>query len=228
MKCIILAAGRGTRMGELTNDCPKPMLPIKGKPKLAYTIEKLPSVVTEVILVVGYHKQQIIDYFGDVYSGRRIRYVEQKEFNGTAGALTLTKEMIGDEKFLVLMGDDLYMKKDIERLTQYDLALLAYETQNAQSYGLVDIDEKSHLVGVVERPHDRKEGLVNTAAYALTPEYFDYALVAIGSGEYGLPQTIVTMRDHHEISVITTEHWFPVGTPEDLERAQKEIAKYLL
>lgn len=228
MKCVILAAGRGTRMGELTNDCPKPMLPINGRPKLAHTIEKLPVSVTEVILVVGYHKQQIIDYFGDVYNNRVIRYVEQEEFNGTAGALTLTKEMIGDEKFLVLMGDDLYMKKDIERLAQYDLGLLAYETQDAASYGLVDIDAKDHLVGVVERPHDRKEGLVNTAAYALTPEYFDYAPVAIGGGEYGLPQTIVTMRDHHTITVITTEHWLPVGTPEDLERAEKEIEKYLL
>ena len=228
MKCVILAAGRGTRMGELTNDCPKPMLPINGKPKLAYTIEKLPTIITEVIVVVGYHKEQIIDHFGDIYSDRMIHYVEQKEFNGTAGALSLTKELIGGEKFIVLMGDDLYMKKDIERLVQYDLALLAYETQNAASYGLVDIDVEEYLIGVVERPHDRTEGLVNTAAYALTPKYFEYAPVAIGGGEYGLPQTIVTMRDHHEITVITTEHWLPVGTPEDLERAEGEITKFLL
>lgn len=228
MKCVILAAGRGTRMGELTDDCPKPMLPIKGRPKLAYTIEKLPLSVTEVILVVSYHKQQIIDFFGVQYDDRKIIYVEQKEFNGTAGAVALTKDLVEQEKFLVIMGDDLYMKSDIEKLVQYDLALLAYETDHAAAYGLVDIDEEKHLIGVVERPHDRTHGLVNTAAYILTPAYFDHAPVAIGKGEYGLPQTIATMRDQHVINVITTKHWMPVGTPEDLVLAETEITKYLL
>lgn len=228
MKCVILAAGRGTRMGSLTDNCPKPMLPINGKPKLAYTIEKLPVAITEVILVVGYHKQQIIDYFGGQYDDRKINYVEQVDFNGTAGAVALVKDFISEEKFLVLMGDDLYMREDIERLAKYDLALLTYETDNAGAYGLVDIDAQNHLIGVVERPHDRTHGLVNTAAYVLTPTYFDYPSVAIGNDEFGLPQTIATMRDHHDIAVIKTKHWLPVGTPEDLKRAEKEIEKYLL
>jgi len=71
MQCVILVAGRGTRMGKLTDSCPKPMLPIKGKPKLVYTLENLPEEIDEVILVIGYLGEQIRNFFGDEYNGLR-------------------------------------------------------------------------------------------------------------------------------------------------------------
>ena len=102
MKCIILAAGFGTRMGELTKKVPKPMLLIKNKPKLAWTIGMLPESIDEVILVVGYLKEKIIDYFGDFYGGKKIKYLEQKELNGSAGAIALAEKFIDEgERFLV-------------------------------------------------------------------------------------------------------------------------------
>lgn len=117
MQCVILAAGRGVRMGELTDRVPKPMLTIQGKPKLAHTIEQLPQEVSEVILVIGYLGDQIRSFFGEEYDGRKIRYVEQPEFNGTGGAVDLVKNMVNG-KFLVVMGDDLYLKRDLEKLLQ--------------------------------------------------------------------------------------------------------------
>jgi len=125
MQCVILVAGRGTRMGKLTSDCPKPMLPIKGRPKLVYILENLPEEIDEVILVIGYLGEQIRNFFGDEHNGLRIKYIEQKELNGSAGAVSLTKNFITD-KFLVLMGDDLYLKDDLEKVLVYDWALLAY------------------------------------------------------------------------------------------------------
>jgi len=228
MQCVILAAGRGTRMDHLCDDCPKPMLPIQGKPKLAYTIEELPSVIDEVILIVGYLKEQIMDFFGEEYDGKKIRYVEQKELNGTGGAVHLVKDMV-QGKFLVVMGDDLYMKCDLERMMQYDLSVLVVEVEEAQKYAVLEVDEDNTLKRIVEVPHTSSSHLVNTAAYVLSEDFFTYPLVpkSLGSSEVGLPQTLVQMQDKHDIYVEKATDWFPIGTPEALEEAQIKIKDFI-
>jgi len=227
MKAIILAAGLGTRMKDLTKDTPKPMLPIKGKPKLAYSLEILPEEITEVIFIVGYLQEQIREFFGKEYAGKKIKYIVQEELNGTAGAVALAKDEVGSEKVLVLMGDDLYVKKDIKEMLQYDQALLAYETDQAEQFGLVDVDNEGYLTAVVERPHNKTEGLVNTAAYVLSPEYFNTPLVSISETEFGLPQTLVKMYPEHKTKVVRTDKWLPIGSPEDLEIVQEKIKDFL-
>jgi bifunctional UDP-N-acetylglucosamine pyrophosphorylase/glucosamine-1-phosphate N-acetyltransferase len=227
MKVIILAAGLGTRMKDLTKDVPKPMLPIQGKPKLAYTLEILPEEITEVIFIVGYLQEQIREFFGEEYAGKKIKYIVQEKLNGTAGAVALAKDEIGSEKVLVMMGDDLYDRKDLEKILQYEQALLAYETDEAEQFGLVDTDKDGYLTGVVERPHNKTEGLVNTAAYVLSPEYFNTPLVAISETEFGLPQTLVKMYPEHKTKVVRTNKWLPIGSPEDLEIAQEKVKDFL-
>jgi len=209
-------------MGKLTDSCPKPMLPIKDRPKLVYTLENLPEEINEVILVIGYLGEQIRNFFGDEYSGLRIKYVEQKELNGSAGAVALTENFITD-KFLVLMGDDLYLKDDLEKMLVYDWALLAYETNRAEQFGLVSVDKNDYLTSVIERPHNQKSGLVNTGAYVLSPEYFKTPLVPISKTEFGLPQTLVSMYPKIKTKVIKTKSWQPVGSPDDLIRAEEWV-----
>ncbi len=226
MYCVILVAGLGTRMGALTKDCPKPMLKIKDKPKLAYSIEMLPDEITDVVLVVGYLKEQIIDYFGNNFDRKNIHFVEQKEFNGTAGAVSLVRDIVND-KTLVIMGDDLYCKKDLKKLMQYNQSLLAYETNQAERFGLVDVDKDNNLLNVIERPHDKIKGLVNTGAYVLSKEYFDVEMVQISQKEYGLPQTLVSMYPEVKTKVVTTKKWQSIGSPEDLEIAQIRIDEFI-
>ncbi|XLQ20340.1 MAG: NDP-sugar synthase [Candidatus Moraniibacteriota bacterium] len=226
MYAVILVAGLGTRMGELTQNCPKPMLKIKDSPKLAYSIELLPDEITDVVLVVGYLSNQIIDYFGDVFDNRKIHYIKQVEFNGTAGAIALTKDIVKNN-FLVIMGDDLYDKKDLNKLMKYEQSLLAYETNDAEQFGLVDIDTNSDLTDVIERPHGKKDGLVNTGAYMLSQKYLDIPMVRISEREYGLPQTLVSMYPKYKTKVVTTKKWQSIGSPEDLEIAQTRIEEFL-
>ncbi len=227
MYCVILAAGLGTRMGILTENCPKPMLLIHEKPKLAYSIEMLPDVVTDVVLVVGYLKEQIMEYFGQWYEGRRIHYIVQEIYNGTAGAVQLCNDVIDEENFLVIMGDDLYMRGDLEKLLQYDQSLLATRTLQAENFGLVDTDDEKYLTVVMERPHDKKNGLVNTGAYFLSKKYFEAKMVQISSNEYGLPQTLVSMYPVCKTKVVEAKKWLAIGTPEDLRCAQEEIFTFI-
>ena len=212
-------------MGKLTEDTPKPMLLIQGIPKLVYTLRALPNEVTEVIFVVGYLGEQIREYFGDTFEGKKIRYAEQEELNGTGGAMHLVRNLVRG-KFLVIMGDDLYLKEDLEKLIDHDFAVLACEMVDSSQFGVLQVDVNGGLVGILEKPHDPDMKLVNTGAYMLSESFFDYPLVPISETEYGLPQTLMSMRGEHETAVETTKTWFPIGNPEALDEAQKRIDEF--
>jgi NDP-sugar pyrophosphorylase family protein len=226
MQGVILAAGRGVRMLELTEHCPKPMLLIHDKPKLEYTLDTLPNAITEIIVVIGYRGDMIRAYFGDIHKGKPIRYVEQTELNGTGGTMHLIENIV-EEKFLVLMGDDLYRKDDLERMLAHDLSVLACEVEDSSQFGVLEIDRDGKLVKIIERPHASEYTLVNAGAYVLNSHFFEYPLVPISEKEFGLPQTLVQMRDKHDIIVERTKHWFPIGSPEALREAQKRITEFL-
>ena len=222
MQCIILAAGRGTRMGNLTDTCPKPMLPLAGRPKLAWSMDLLPSAVDEVIMVVGYLQEHIRSYFGTHYNHRTVTYVEQRELNGTAGAVALCASYVRGS-VLVMMGDDLYMQSDLEQLLRYEQALLAMPTDDAQRYGVVTTDADGNLTGVTERPHEMTTGLVNTGAYVLAPAYFQYTPVKISEREYGLPQTLAAMYPDTLTHVVHATRWCAVGNAQDIAQAHEEL-----
>lgn len=227
MQGIILAAGRGTRMGALTERTPKPMLLIKGKPLLEWRLEMLPEGIDEVIVTIGYLGEQIEEYFGEQWQGRKIIYVRQERLDGTGGAMRLIHERgLFSSPALVTMGDDLYQKDDLERLMRHDLGVLACERADASKFGVLEKDADGKLRRIIERPHAQECTLVNTGAYMLHEAFFEYPPVRITDLEYGLPQTLVQMRDKHDIGVLETKSWFPIGDPEALESAQTEIESF--
>src|SRR3989338_9526422 len=102
MQAVILAAGRGTRMDELTTAVPKPMLEVAGKPLLEYKLEALTDQVDEVVLIVGYLGNVIRQHFGSLYGKKRISYVEQDRMDGTAGALWHVEAPFRDRFFICI------------------------------------------------------------------------------------------------------------------------------
>ena len=112
MQAVILAAGLGTRMRPLTDAVAKPLLKIGDRPLLEYTFDALPDEIDEVIVVIGYLGEQIRTYLGEEFRGRKIKYVVQEKLEGTAKALWEAKSLLR-ERFLVLMADDIFAKKNI-------------------------------------------------------------------------------------------------------------------
>lgn len=222
MQVVILAAGKGTRMRPLTYSLPKPMAPLYEKPKLQYTLEWLPEGVDEIILVVNYLGEKIKEYFGNEFRGIPIKYVVQKELNGTGGALHYAKDLVGED-FLVMMGDDLYHKDDIKRMMRHKVAVLANEVEDPSQYGILLTDEKGHLLDIKERPHQNETNLVNTGMYKLTKEFFDFPLVPISDTEYGLPQTLVAMREYYPIAIERATCWKPLGKVDDIAEAEQAL-----
>ncbi|MEI8096485.1 MAG: nucleotidyltransferase family protein [Candidatus Moraniibacteriota bacterium] len=228
MQVVILAAGRGVRMGGLTEHTPKPMLPILGKPLLEWKLATLPESIDEVIVTIGYLGDQIEKYFGKEWNGKKMHYVYHEKLDGTGGAIDIVhKKGLLSFPVLVMMGDDLYLKEDLEQLMKHDLAVLACEMKDSSQFGVLQTDENGRLIRIVEKPHPIEYTLVNTGAYILNDHFFEYPLVQISEKEFGLPQTLVQMRDTYDIAVETTTTWFPIGTPEALETAQTKIKKFL-
>ncbi|MDP2816140.1 MAG: sugar phosphate nucleotidyltransferase [Rectinemataceae bacterium] len=227
MQAVILAAGKGTRMKELTQSVPKPMLLVNGKTLIEHKLDVLPPEVSEVILIIGYQGNVIREYFKDEFGGRRISYVEQEELNGTAGALWLAKPLLTD-RFVVMMGDDLYAREDVEAcFASPEWSVLVEKTETMASGGRMVMDDRGLIVDIEEGDHTGKPGLMNTNMLALDSRLFDYPMVpkSLGSDEYGLPQTVLAASKASGIALaaVQASFWIQVTAPEDLQKAEAAL-----
>lgn len=222
MQAVILAAGLGTRMGELTKDTPKPLLQFEGKTLLEHNLSQLPAEIDEVIIVIGYLAEKIRKKIGESFNEKKITYVEQKELAGTAKAMHECKDLLHD-RFLVFHGDDLYGAEDFSEMARRQLAILVWEMKenkvDSDLHALVKVGEDGQLLDIIERQPAKQGMLVNTGCYVLNMKFFDYPLVFAGTPatEYGLPQTMLQMvRAGEKFDIVKARSWRKVTTSQDL------------
>lgn len=226
MQAVILSAGRGTRMGALTDATPKPLLSVSGKTLLEHKFDALPEEVTEIILVVHYLGDMIRERFGDSYKGKKIHYVEQEVLDGTGGALWRAKDIL-DGRFIVMMGDDLYSKEDIARVAHGDDWFLLAEERALHEKGKITLAEDGTIVDIEEGDHGEEMGLAGTNLFGIDSRVFSGELVpkSPGSNEFGLPQTVLAVAGKLGIPFrpVKTSTWIEITSPEDLMRAEKVL-----
>jgi len=126
MKALILAGGRGSRLNEFTKDKNKSMIKLFEKPLIEYNLEHaFEAGVSEIIIVIGYKKEEIKKHIGKEYKGIKISYVIQKEQKGLVHAIECAKDLIGDSDFFLMLGDEILInsqvKKIIKRFRKEDL-----------------------------------------------------------------------------------------------------------
>ncbi len=226
MKCVILAAGEGVRLRPLTNDIPKPMVRVNGKPLLELIINDLPEEVDEVVLVVGYLKDKIMSYFGYKFGRLKIDYVLQDGKHGTYHALELCKHLISDdEKFLMLYADDLHGAENLKNCSQAETcAMLVYEAKDPKRFGVVEVNDKGMIIGIEEKPQNPKTNLVSTGVMLLDRSIFNYPARKHPNGEHYLTDSIAQMIESgHKFQAIRSTFWLPIGYPEDIVRAEEEL-----
>lgn len=226
MQAVILAAGKGTRMKDLTVEIPKPMLMVSGKTLLEHKFDVLPPEVTEIIIVIGYLGHAIQERFGDSYNGKRITYVTQETLDGTAGALWRVKDLITG-RFLVMMGDDIYSAQDVHAcIASNDWVLVVGHIAEGRSGGKIVTDESGAISAIQEGVHlDAR--VTSTNLFMLDARVFSQPLVAAGNGkqEYGLPQTVLAASKALGVSLmpLQTSKWIQVTSPEDIEAAEQGL-----
>ena len=230
MQAVILAAGHGTRMEELTHAVPKPMLEVDGKPLLEYKFEALPDEIDEIVIIVGYLGSVIREHFGSAYDGKRIIYIEQEDRNGTAGALWRAKDVLKD-RFLVMMGDDIYTREDIEKcIVLGDVwRLLVQQIPEMHRAGDVQLDADANITDIVEGDRGIEPGLASTNMFLLDTRLFACPMVPKleGSPEFGLPQTVLAGARSLGVRFepIFTSTWVQITSPKDLVKAAEILKK---
>lgn len=211
---VILVAGASTRTRPLTEQRPKPLIPLLGKPLLAHILDELVGLVERVTLVVGYRADQIIATFGDSYRGMALRYVHQTVINGTAGALLAAKPI--DEPFLLLYGDNLIDRADVIGVSQHGYAVAGLRVADPRSFGVLDVQD-GLVYRIIEKPvNPPADALANPGIYHFDEAVFPLLLQIIPSprGELELTDLIALLANHHPVAChICTGHWIPVGTP---------------
>ncbi|OGG88980.1 hypothetical protein A2592_01615 [Candidatus Kaiserbacteria bacterium RIFOXYD1_FULL_42_15] len=223
MQCVILAAGKGTRLRPLTETIPKPLVLVAGKPLLDHIIDALPSAVDELIIVTGYLENKIKDYCGSEYKGRKVTYVHQEEQKGTAPALWLCKDLLKG-RFLFMFADDIHGADDIARVASYSRAILTMPTKNPERFGIVVRHPDGTLAEFVEKPVHPPSNLASTGMMVLDTHIFEFELPKETNGEYYLTDVIAEYAKKYPIAVVEENLWIPIGYPEDIVWAEKILA----
>ncbi len=198
-KAVILAAGRGTRMRELTNDLPKPMIAVRGKPILQHIVEGLHGAgVTEVLLIVGYREDVVRDFFGDGGAfGVTVSYERQVTQDGTGRVVELARAFTGDDPFLLSYGDILLDPRNYAVLAQpgdEDAIISVKHSEDVSKGGAVFVDENFNLTDLREKPKpgEPTSPWYNAGVYAFRPSLYDFTarLEKSPRGEYELTDAI--------------------------------------
>ena len=219
MQCVILAAGKGTRLKPLTDNCPKPLVKVSGKALLDHIVEALPTAVDELIIVVGYRGDMIREYCGANFHGRNVTYVEQVEQNGTARALWLCKDLIRG-RFLFLFADDIHGKADLARATSYVRSILVASVSQPEKFGIVVRNPDGTLGLMIEKPEHAPSNCASTGAMVLDDNIFKFEPQTPVKGEYYLTEVIERYAKEYPIAVVEEHLWIPIGYPEDITRAE--------
>jgi glucose-1-phosphate thymidylyltransferase len=234
MKGILLHGGHGTRLRPLTHTGPKQLLPIANKPMSEYCIESMKSAgIKEIAIIIGgIGTQKVKEYYGNGDKfGIKITYVLQDFPRGIAHAISLCENFIGDEKFLVFLGDNIIQKsinefgKEFEK-SNVAATILLCEVDNPSRFGIADI-ENGQIKKIIEKPKDPPTNLAVTGIYFLTPVIFDIIkrLKPSWRNEYEITDALdMMLNEKHSINYeMITDYWKDTGTPEDIVNANKAI-----
>lgn len=220
MQCIILAAGKGTRLQPLTNTRHKALVLVAGTPILDHIAAMLPAAVDELIIVVGHFSEQLRAHCGQNYFGRPVTYVEQAEQQGTAHALWLCKDLTKG-RFLYLFSDDLHSAADLDALITHERGMLVYETANPERFGVVTQHPDGTLDQLVEKSSNPPSNLASTGAFVLDQHIFEYKPEVVTGGEFYHTDMIERYAQTYPVMVVSQQVWLPIGYPEDVTKAEK-------
>lgn len=221
MQAVILAAGRGTRMGPLTETTPKPMLPVADAPLVEHVADAaVEAGADELVVTVGYGADRLREHLGDAHRGVPVRYAVQESQRGTADALAAAADHV-DGAFAVLNGDSLYRGADLARLFESPPRIGAFRVDDPSQYGVLTVDGDA-VTEVREKPSDPATDLVNAGAYSFSAETVDLLDVSESErGERELTDVLARVMAREELGYAVLEEWMDVGRPWELLEANE-------
>lgn len=237
MKALILAAGRGKRLGHLTDSTNKCMLILRGRPVLEYNIERAADIkeVEEIVIVVGHRAEDIINKYGIRYKDKKIRYVIQWEQKGLVHAIECAKDTIGKDDFFLLLGDEVLVnsrhKEMLKKFVEEDLfgicgVLFQRDIRKISRTYSVLTDDNGRIFRLIEKPRKALNNWQGTGHCIFKNEIFNYierTPIHPERGEKELPDLIQCAVDDGKIVKIfdICDEYVNINSEEDLVEAQR-------
>ena len=234
MKGILLHGGHGTRLRPLTHTGPKQLLPIANKPMSQYGIESMiESGIKEIAIIIGgVGANKVREYYGDGKKfGVHFSYIEQDQPRGIAHAISLCKDFIKNEKFLVFLGDNILkdnIKNFVEEFKKSDAeaSIVLCEVENPSRFGIADV-ENGKIKKIIEKPKEPPTNLAVIGVYLLTPIIFDIInrLKPSWRNELEITDALQMLLEENNKIIYNTvsKNWKDTGTPEDIIQANDII-----
>ena len=226
--------GHGTRLRPLTHTGPKQLLPIANKPMSQYCLESLVDAgISEIAIIIGgIGSDKVQEYYesGDKF-GAKITYVNQDYPHGIAHAINLCKEFVGNDKFVVFLGDNIIKKSIADYVLKFkqsdaSASILLCEVSNPTQFGIADVKD-GIIKKIMEKPKDPPTNLAVTGIYLLTPTIFDIIdrLKPSWRNEYEITDALqMLLEENHKIIYdMVTDYWKDTGTPHDIIHANEVI-----
>ena len=226
-KVVIAAAGRGSRMLDLSKNKPKHLIEVCGRPFLFYLLNNLLDAgYEELILVVGYKNEKIKEFLNTFEYKNKVTLVNQfdvlgKEEYGTACVLKCLKSVTSNESFLTVYGDNLYSVKDLQSFSNvnHDYSYVAgFHHDNPEKYGVLK-EENGFLEKIIEKPKQNVGNLINIGLYSFTPDIFAKVeeIQKSERGEYELTDAINLLAKEKKVKIKRIQdNWLDFGNPSDI------------
>jgi UDP-N-acetylglucosamine diphosphorylase / glucose-1-phosphate thymidylyltransferase / UDP-N-acetylgalactosamine diphosphorylase / glucosamine-1-phosphate N-acetyltransferase / galactosamine-1-phosphate N-acetyltransferase len=227
-KAVLLAAGKGTRMRELTNDLPKPMIAVRGQPILRHIVDGLKAAgVTQVLIIVGYRAEVVRDYFKDGSDlGISVEYTTQVVQDGTGRVVELAREFAGADPFILSYGDILIEPGNYQRLVSLGdaeaLVSVKHNPGEIAKGGAVFVNDRFEMTDLREKPKpgEPTSPWYNAGVYTFRPSIFEFTakLEKSPRGEYELTDAIRALAlSGKKVQVLELSgDWADVRDPEVL------------
>lgn len=241
MKALILAGGRGKRLGETSKEKNKCMIKIEDKPLITYSLDCVTQTdVSEIVIVVGHMAEEIINTFGNNYKGKPIKYVIQSEQKGLVHAIECAKEALGKEDFMLMLGDELMIKpKHQEMIKKYQeenlfalCGALRVKDRNLikKTYSIIG-DDNNRIFRLVEKPSKPMNNIMGTGNCIFKNEILSYipqTPINQKRGEKELVDLIQCAVDDGKTakSFNICDQYFNLNSQEEIEEVESYFAHF--
>jgi len=233
MKCVVLAAGKGTRMLPLTEEIPKAMVLLGKKPLLQWHLESLVKAGAEKFCIIsGWKREKIEEYFGKEFHGIPIEYVFQEKQLGNAHAIGLAEKFVSGEKFLVsycdVIMDSEFIKKFMEfgkKSKESDAVVAVRKVSDVSKFGWIKTKGEK-VLEIIEKPEKKQKGLINAGLWFFSPKIFEEIRKTEKSkrGELEITDSVKPLIKKGKLGFLETKQKvFDIGTIGELKKAEKEI-----